>query len=292
MRQNVVRFLYLAPRAFDEMESSVLLSVLILGLSFVLECKFTAAHALQEADSRSTAATLFELFIEELYELHFENKIMAEKVELLEGKLRKMNESQNENEIMAEIDKTLEVKLGDLNKLQNEHRIMAEKVDRLEGKLQELKALPNENKMMMEKIEMLEEKLELLASAAGAHVGFTVTGLNDNTDPFYTVLYNSEQGFNTATGKFVCQSPGMYLFTATVVRKNTTNEASCYMTVNGSTKLRVFAYNSTRSGYPSGSGTLVAHLSTGDEVYLLGCLRSNLYSESSFSGILIQPDVD
>lgn len=212
------------------METSVLLSVLILGLSFVLEFDFSAAHPLQEADNRSNAATLFELFIEELYELHYENKVMAEKIAVLEGKLE-----------------------------------------------------PSQSPVETPTTE--------------AHVGFTVKNPKANTNPqtFQTAVYNSEPGFNTATGKFVCQHPGMYLFTATVIRDDETNEASCHITVNGSTKLRVLANNnnSDREGFPSGSGTLVVHLNTGDEVYLSYCSGSSyMYRESSFSGILIQPDVD
>ena len=97
-----------------------------------------------------------------------------------------------------------------------------------------------------------------------------------------------------ATGKFVCQHPGMYLFTATVIREDTTNEASCQIRVNGSNKLRVFANNnnSRRSGYPSASGTVVVHLSAGNEVYLTLCSDIYMYLESSFSGILIQSDND
>ena len=116
-----------------------------------------------------------------------------------------------------------------------------------------------------------------------------------NTDPriFLTVLYNSESGFNTGTGKFVCRHPGLYLFTATVIRVEGYTEATCYISVNGSEKLRVFANNNNSpSGFPSASGTLVVKLSALDEVYLTSCSGIKMYSGSSFSGILIQPDTD
>ena len=105
-------------------------------------------------------------------------------------------------------------------------------------------------------------------------MGFTVQTPTDNTDPriFQTSVYNSGSGFNMATGKFVCQHPGMYLFTATIIRKDGTYEVRCYIYHNKTTKLRVFANNNNSdAGFPSGSGTIVIHLTMGDEVYLGGC---------------------
>ena len=131
---------------------------------------------------------------------------------------------------------------------------------------------------------------------SGAHVGFTVTAPVDNTDPriFQTVIYNSETGFNASTGIFVCRHSGLYLFTVTVIREPGINEADCFISVNGSEKLRVFANDNKapNMGFPSASGTLVVHLSTGDEVYLTRCSGTYMLSVSSFSGILIQPDTE
>ena len=131
---------------------------------------------------------------------------------------------------------------------------------------------------------------------SGAHVGFTVKGPKDNTDPriFQTVVYNSE-GFNTATGKFVCHHPGMYLFTTTVVRNTGAREARCSISVNGVNKITAYANNrnprAITLAYPSASVTLVVYLKTGDEVYLAACSANYINSESSFSGVLIRPDV-
>ena len=129
---------------------------------------------------------------------------------------------------------------------------------------------------------------------SGARVGFTVKYPKDNTNPriFQTVVYNSE-GFNTATGKFVCQYSGMYLFTTTVIRKTGAGEARCSISVNGANKVSAIAnnYNGISSAYPSASVTLVVHLTTGDEVYLADCSTKYIYDESSFSCVLIRPDV-
>ena len=134
---------------------------------------------------------------------------------------------------------------------------------------------------------------------SGAHIGFTVTRPNDNTDPriFRTVVYNSEPGFNTATGIFVCRHLGMYLFTATIMREPGFIEASCYIRVIGSNKSRVVANMDKMDsrhykGYPSSSATLVVHLNVGDDVCLTACSETDMHSESVFAGVLIQPDLN
>ena len=130
---------------------------------------------------------------------------------------------------------------------------------------------------------------------SGAHVGFTVKRPKDNTDPriFQTVVYNSEPGFNTATGKFVCHHPGIYLFTTTVTRNPGIGEARCSISVNGANKIQAIANNlhGITPAYPSASVTLIVHLKTGDEVYLAACSAHYISSESSFSGVLIRPDL-
>ena len=128
-----------------------------------------------------------------------------------------------------------------------------------------------------------------------AQVGFTVTYPKDNSDPriFQKVVYNSGSGFNIATGKFVCQHAGIYLFTATLIRESSTNWIRCCISVNGSSTLWVHASDSSsRSGNPSASGTLVVHLDPGDEVYLQDCSEQHIDSWSSFGGVLIQRDAN
>ena len=135
-----------------------------------------------------------------------------------------------------------------------------------------------------------------VVTVPGPQIGFTVRYPKDNTDPriFQTLTYNSEQGFNMATGKFVCQHPGMYLFTATIIREEGIGVAYCNIRVNAENRIQVIAnnVNSPSSGYPSGSATLVVHLSAGDEVFLSHCSGTHIFSDSSFSGVLIQPDVN
>ena len=139
------------------------------------------------------------------------------------------------------------------------------------------------------KIERTKYKKVKRLIFSGAHVGFTVKNQKDNTDPriFRTVVYNSEPGFNTANGKFVCHHSGMYLFTATVIRSSGTAEVYCWINVNGSDN--VLAIASDYRGHHSGSATLVVHLNVGDEVYLAKC-KGNMDTSTSFSGALIKPD--
>ena len=89
------------------MATSALLSVLILGIALALKCKFSSAHGPAAADSSSNAVmTLYQL-IGDVYDLKYENKIMAEKIEILE-------EASAEGKMMAKRIEMLEEKLESL----------------------------------------------------------------------------------------------------------------------------------------------------------------------------------
>lgn len=138
----------------------------------------------------------------------------------------------------------------------------------------------------------------LLAKYNDQNVGFTVYSPDKSSGTtllkFNSVLYNSGNGYNLTTGKFVCQVPGLYLFMATIIKTNgPREEASCYIGVNNANILRVLAnsYN-LHDVSPSGTNMLVKHLATGDVVSLNDCNGvSNMYTYSSFSGVLISPDM-
>ena len=74
------------------MASSVLFSVFILGI-LALKCEFSSAHAPADADSRSSTEILLYQMIGDLNELQNENKIMKEKIEMLEETLESGLES-------------------------------------------------------------------------------------------------------------------------------------------------------------------------------------------------------
>ena len=136
---------------------------------------------------------------------------------------------------------------------------------------------------------------------SGQNVGFTVYNPGTSSDitrtallKFSSLLYNSGNSFNLTTGLFVCRVPGLYLFSATIIKiGSSSNEASCYIGINNTNILRVLAnsYND-HDPYPSGTNMLVKHLVIGDVVFLAGCNGvSHMDSSSSFSGVLVSPDM-
>ena len=154
---------------FDKMATSALFSVVILGLSLVLKFEFSAAHAPAQlgADSSSNLATLSYLFIEDLHELQSGIKVLEEKIEILEEKLGDINAQGNENKMVTEKIDMLEGKLESLD-ISSEVKMIAQNVERLDEKLGNLNAQTNENTVMTDKMteknEILEGKQESLES--------------------------------------------------------------------------------------------------------------------------------
>ena len=95
----------------------------------------------------------------------------------------------------------------------------------------------------------------------------------------------------STTGKFVCQYPGLYLFTAAITRMTGVRDAYCFICVKGRRHIVTTDHDGDRHGIPSGSNTLVEHLDSGEEVYLSYCSGvGHMHQFSSFSGVLIRPD--
>ena len=132
-------------------------------------------------------------------------------------------------------------------------------------------------------------------------VGFTVYQ-PDSTLPdisttvivFEKVAYNEMECFDTVSGKFVTQFPGIYMFTLTIVKTMQIYQTTCFICVNKDYNedctIQALANNAdtTDGNYPSGTGTLVVHLDAGDEVYVSQCNPvDGIHRFSSFSGALI-----
>ncbi|XP_063419935.1 caprin-2-like [Mytilus trossulus] len=104
---------------------------------------------------------------------------------------------------------------------------------------------------------------------------------------------NQGKGYNNHTGVFTCPKTGMYVFVW--VMRSLAGEHSTELMINdsvyGSTFLR--AKNGDDG---SVSGTVVAHVTKGDSVYVRnhsvlagdGMIASNLHGQSTFSGWLLQ----
>ena len=141
-------------RVLTKMATSALLSVLIFGALFALKCEFSSAHEPAGADSSSNAALiLYHILMGDMYELKYENRIMEEKIDMLEG-------TSDEGKIMSDKIETLEEKL---ESAELEIKDQASKIESLEEnrESQETSAIEQ-----TEKIDMIDEKLESLETFA------------------------------------------------------------------------------------------------------------------------------
>ena len=132
-------------------------------------------------------------------------------------------------------------------------------------------------------------------------VGFTVhqpdstlPNISSTVIVFEKVAYNEMECFDTASGKFVTQFPGFYMFTLTIVRDVWPHQASCFICVNKDNNedctIRAVANNADtiEDNHPSGTATLVVQLDAGNEVYVSQCNSvESIHQWSSFSGALI-----
>ena len=77
-------------------------------------------------------------------------------------------------------------------------------------------------------------------------IGFTIAAPIVMSSPavFQTDIYNSEGGYNTKTGKFVCRNPGIHVFILTITASSVVDgHAGCYIYVNDEQKTYVYAFN-------------------------------------------------
>ncbi|XP_054629216.1 eosinophil peroxidase-like isoform X2 [Dunckerocampus dactyliophorus] len=102
--------------------------------------------------------------------------------------------------------------------------------------------------------------------------------------PFYDVIYNGQNSYNTNTGKFTCPYSGVYEFQfyCTIYE----HAASVDLLRNG--VLIVHSYTTKQDGYISASGGTYIKLDVGDEVWLVANYGGNgLTRDSYFSGRLV-----
>jgi hypothetical protein len=122
-------------------------------------------------------------------------------------------------------------------------------------------------------------------------VGFSVSSPDTSSGfplKFRNVIYSTGNEYNKSSGIFTCKHPGVYFFTANVLRSPGIYVNECSIRVNGISMLLVTNVTRLREGYQSGSGSFIYHLISGDTVSLSGCPGVNyIYSYSSFTGFRI-----
>ena len=133
----------------------------------------------------------------------------------------------------------------------------------------------------------------------GYRSGFTVNhpaaGTSNDTLSFTNVLSNVGGHFNAARGQYICPFDGIYLFTLNLYNKGTTASAYCRIEKNGlwlvAATTHMYAVRTELKGYQEATNSVVVRLIKGDVIRLGHCgAVSNMYSGSSFTGVLLQAD--
>ncbi|XP_053381979.1 A disintegrin and metalloproteinase with thrombospondin motifs gon-1-like [Mercenaria mercenaria] len=132
-------------------------------------------------------------------------------------------------------------------------------------------------------------------------VAFTAYNIYRNSSVFTALLFrntytNFGNAYNTTTGKFVCNVPGVYHFVVTLTKYfQDIGFINAYLRINGSTKLYLHINpeddNSNEVGAYMLTGAGTYHLDRNDVVYVYGIPNYFYYgSYSYFTGFLIIPD--
>ena len=111
----------------------------------------------------------------------------------------------------------------------------------------------------------------------------------------FTALYtNNGSHYDTSTGEFTCQYPGLYYFTLNIMKGYANIIAYCTIRMNGISVLWVYSDTGvTSNGYYSVTNSIILHLMHGDIVDVGACTpmtTMNGYTYTTFSGFLIQAD--
>ncbi|XP_051278095.1 eosinophil peroxidase-like isoform X1 [Dicentrarchus labrax] len=101
---------------------------------------------------------------------------------------------------------------------------------------------------------------------------------------FREVIYNGQNSYDTKTGYFTCQSPGVYEFQFFC----TINQISASVDLMRNGELILHSFTTKQNGYITASGSAYVKLEKGDRVWLLAKQGNNgLTSDSIFSGHLL-----
>ena len=130
-------------------------------------------------------------------------------------------------------------------------------------------------------------------------IGFSASGntkLSDSVVQFDSVMTNYGSGYSSSTGNFTCSHPGLYYFSASLIKlrdiNNKVDILRCFMYKNTAYLIETCTDptdDDTDKGSYETSAFITVHLSRGDQVYVK-CTLGKLDYRSSFSGFLIQSD--
>jgi hypothetical protein len=113
---------------------------------------------------------------------------------------------------------------------------------------------------------------------------------------FSSTIYKFGNDFNISTGTYTCSTPGVYHFSATLVKKRDTSRVDrvyCYLNKNFQNLIYISVNptdDDTDKGHAAVSQSIVINLDAGDTVYLTGCNgQPSTYMDrwSSFTGFLL-----
>ncbi|XP_076075709.1 caprin-2-like [Mytilus galloprovincialis] len=109
--------------------------------------------------------------------------------------------------------------------------------------------------------------------------------MEDTTIIFDNIFTNIAESFDTYSSHFICKVNGTYLFSVHLLSNNI-NDAYAWLMVNGKHKVPI--HGDHRSGYGTGSNTIILSLFEEDHVWIQLIKNSSLLNDfSTFSGYLL-----
>lgn len=109
--------------------------------------------------------------------------------------------------------------------------------------------------------------------------------MEDTTIIFDNIFTNIAESFDTYSSHFICKVNGTYLFSVHLLSNNI-NDAYAWLMVNGKHKVPI--HGDHRSGYGTGSNTIILSLFAEDHVWIQLIKNSSLLNDfSTFSGYLL-----
>ena len=103
---------------------------------------------------------------------------------------------------------------------------------------------------------------------------------------------NKNYDYNTFTGQFICEYPGIYVFVLNLYRNSKDgSRVTCHIMRDGGHMAWACAPGNSESNWNVGSASTIVHLSRDDKVYVGDCSgTSNIAEETSFIGFLLRAD--